>query len=281
MDDISAPALLYHGSKFRLASWCLSYFPSHRTYVEPFGGAAGVLLQKPRAYAEVYNDLDGDVVNFFRVVRDPDLRRQLVENLVMTPYAREEFVAAYETVDDPVERARRLCVRAQMGFGSAGATKPHTGFRSDTARDYGTAQSAWAKYPDRLAAIGRRFVDVLIECRPALDVVKMHDRPDTLSFLDPPYIHSTMQMGSSKKGYRLEMTVDDHAELVDVALGLKGFVALCGYPNPIYDRLVASSWKTVSTPARISAGRGTAVRTEVMWLNPACQAALTVPELLL
>ncbi len=126
---VSKPSMRYHGGKFRVADWIMSHFPPHSTYVEPFGGSAGVMLQKSPVYAEIYNDLDGDVVNYFRVVRDPVLREELVAACVMTPYARAEFHEAYQPTADPVEKARRLLVRASMGFGSAGATKASTGFR--------------------------------------------------------------------------------------------------------------------------------------------------------
>lgn len=134
---ISAPVIRYQGSKFRLASWVTQYFPRHTCYVEPFGGAAGVLMQKPRSYAEVYNDLDGDIVNLFRVLQDPMSWAALFEAVVLTPYARQEFERAWEPAEDPVERARRTIIRAQMGFGSADATKGITGFRIETKREYG------------------------------------------------------------------------------------------------------------------------------------------------
>jgi len=111
MSEVKRPAIRYHGAKFRIAPWVLQHFPPHTCYVEPFGGAAGVLLQKPRAYAEVYNDLDGDVVNFFRVLRDPEQRRELIEACALTPYARDEFDLAWKPTDSPVEQARRLAVR--------------------------------------------------------------------------------------------------------------------------------------------------------------------------
>lgn len=192
--SVTRLALRYHGGKFRLAPWIMSFFPPHGCYVEPFGGAAGVLLQKPRVYAEVYNDLDGDIVNFFRVLRDPGQRQDLIEALRLTPYAREEFEQSYSATDDPLERARRTCVRAAMGFGSAGATKGSTGFRTDTRRKYGTAQHNWAAYPDAVGAIGERFAGVLIEHRDALQVMRAHDGLDTLFFVDPPYVHATRSM---------------------------------------------------------------------------------------
>lgn len=173
-----SPALRYHGAKFRLAPWVMQFFPDHRVYVEPFGGAAGVLLQKTRAYAEVYNDLDDDIANFFRVLRDPAQADELMQQLQLTPYARSEFDLAYEETDQPVERARRTAVRACMGFGSAGATKGITGFRIDTARPYGTAQHLWVRYPSQLAAVIERMQGVLIENRPAIEVMQQHDTPD-------------------------------------------------------------------------------------------------------
>lgn len=271
MSAVTRPALRYHGGKFRLAPWLLQSFPPHGCYVEPFGGAAGVLLRKPRAYAEVYNDLDADIVNFFRVLRDPVLRADLTEACRLTPYARDEFDMAYEPTDDPLERARRTCVRAAMGFGSSGASKAKTGFRTDTRRKYGTAQHNWADYPAALSAIGERFSGVLIENRGAIDVIHDHDGPDTLHFVDPPYVHETRRMRSGG-GYRHELDDDGHRRLLAVLRAVDGMVVLCGYENSIYADL--EGWERRTTVARISGGRGTSLRTEVAWINPACSAAL-------
>ncbi|MES2320150.1 MAG: DNA adenine methylase [Pseudomonadota bacterium] len=279
MDEpITAPVLRYHGAKFRLAPWIMSFFPPHTCYVEPFGGAAGVLLQKERVYAEVYNDLDGTVVNFFRVLRDPHLRAQLIEALVLTPYARAEFEEAWDHTDSQLELARRLCIRAQMGFGSAGATKGHTGFRIDTKREYGTAQHLWSTYPASIAAAGQRLTGVLVENRPAVDVMIQHDAPDTLHFVDPPYMHETRIMTGNRKYYAHEMTDEDHESLLDTLLALEGYVVLSGYSSAMYSERLAG-WQTFTTTSRISAGRGTALRNELVWLNPACSAALELePE---
>src|SRR5690606_17939073 len=103
--------------KWRLAPWIISHFPPHQVYVEPFGGAASVLMQKHRVYAEVYNDLDGEVVNVFRVLRDPDTAARLERALRFTAFARDEYESAYEPCDDPVEQARRTIVKGAMGYG--------------------------------------------------------------------------------------------------------------------------------------------------------------------
>ncbi|TDV54436.1 DNA adenine methylase [Pseudomonas graminis] len=267
---ISAPVIRYHGAKFRLAPWVLQHFPPHTCYVESFGGAAGVLMQKPRSYAEVYNDLDGDIVNLFRTLQDTTTRAALTERLLLTPYSRAEFELSWESTDDPVERARRTIMRAQMGFGSAGATKGVTGFRIDTKRQYGTAQSLWAEYPDSIAEVGRRLAGVLIENRPAIEVITAHDAPTTLHYVDPPYVHDTRYRGASNgRYYRHEMDDAEHRKLLSVLLELEGMVVLSGYPSELYSELLPD-WSCYSTSARICAARGTANRTECIWLNPAC-----------
>ncbi len=270
---VAAPAIRYHGAKFRLAPWIIGKFPPHDRYVEPFGGAAGVLLQKPRCYAEVYNDLDGDVVNFFRVLRDPVLRARLIDACIMTPYARGEFESAWISTEDDVERARRLAVRAQMGFGSAGASKAHTGFRIDMRRKYGTASQLWARFPEAIAAAGLRFEGVMIENRDALEVMRQHDGPDTLHYVDPPYLHSTRKMGSAKRTYRYELSDSDHQQLIEAVHALEGMVVLSGYPSRLYADAL-EDWTLFRTSAQISAGRGADSRTECAWLNPACAAAI-------
>lgn len=270
--SVNAPALRYHGGKFRLAKWIMQFFPAHSIYVESFGGAAGVLLQKPRSYSEVYNDLDSCVVNFFEVLRDPELRSQLIEAIAMTPYARVEFERAWIPTDDRIESARRLCIRAQMGFGSAGATKGNTGFRIDTRRKYGTAPQLWAAYPRALAAAGGRLEGVMIENRPAIDVLLSQDGVDSLHYVDPPYMHELRVM-RGHGNYRHELTAEQHLELIEVLRSLSGMVVLSGYPSQAYDDALPG-WMRFHRQARISAGRGASTRTECVWINAACRAAL-------
>lgn len=269
------PALRYHGAKFRLAPWVMSFFPAHACYVEPYGGAAGVLLQKQPSYSEVYNDLDGDVVNFFRVLQCPEQRAKLIERVILTPYSRAEFEKAWEPCSTPIERARRLAIRSMMGFGSAGATRGVTGFRIDSKREYGTNPSLWQRYPLAIAEAGQRLLGVLIENRTALRVMADHDAPSTLHFVDPPYLHATRdaQSGGLSKAYRHEMSDLQHAELLEAVCALTGMVVLCGYESELYDKHL-SGWTRHTTSARIAGARGTSIRTEVVWLNPACAARL-------
>ncbi|HWW99624.1 DNA adenine methylase [Collimonas sp.] len=277
MSAPSRPVLRYHGGKFRLAPWLINFFPAHRVYVEPFGGAASVLLQKERSYAEVYNDLDGEIVNLFRVLQNPGQSAKLVELLRLTPYARAEFDLAWQPAADPVETARRTVIRAQMGFGSAGATKGSSGFRIDTARRYSTAMMDWERYPACLPPIIERLKGVQLENRPALDVIRSQDKEDALFYVDPPYLHDTRVMQGSTRYYRHEMTNDDHVELLSLLSEVRGMVVLNGYPSQLYDDALPG-WVKHSVSARASANRGTTLRTEVVWLNPACVAALAAEE---
>ena len=262
------PALRYHGGKWMLAPWIISHLPAHRVYTEVYGGAASVLLRKPRSHAEVYNDLDGQVVNLFRVLQNMDSYNELIRLCSLTPFAREEFRVAYEPTDDPVERARRLIVRSFMGFGSDSATSHRTGFRANSNRSGTTPAHDWANYPTALTAIIERFQSVIIENREATDVLLQHDAPATLHYVDPPYVHDTRVRGR-RKNYRFKMSDNDHRALAEVLRGLQGMVVLSGYPSELYGELFGD-WKSVSRPALAD---GALPRTEMLWLNPAAMVA--------
>lgn len=267
------PIMRYHGGKWRLAKWLISHFPAHRVYVEPFGGAASVLLQKTRSFAEVYNDLDGQIVNVFRVMQSPEQRDRLIEMLKFTPYARAEFALAWEETSDPVESARRTIIRAQMGFGSAGATRGTTGFRANarTKNRYTNEVSDWLKYKESLPSCIDRLSHVQLENKPALEVIRINDADDTLFYIDPPYMHDTRVMRGSY--YRHEMNDSDHAFLLAQLLNCKGMVLLNGYDSDLYNNALVG-WSKFTKQSRIAANRGTKLKEEVIWLNKACADAL-------
>lgn len=267
-ESVKHPAIRYHGGKFRLASWIIPQMPEHICYVEPFGGAAGVLLQKPRSYAEVYNDLDGEVVNLFRVLRDPEMNQRLRDACALTPYSRDEFCAAREVVTESVERARRMVVRACMGFGSASGIGGNSGFRSDSKRKYATAAHLWEHYPENLSAVCQRLQGVIIENKDALAVMRAHDAKTTLHYIDPPYVPETRVQGN--RYYNHEMTVEGHEQLLAVARTMTGMVMISGYDTDVYNDMLVG-WQKMEKSSRISAGRGTKVRTECLWSNPAAQ----------
>lgn len=166
MLKIPRPVMRYHGGKWRLASWVISHFPPHRCYVEPFGGAASVLLKKPRSFAEIYNDLDDDIVNVFRILRDPEQAALLKKNCELTPFARTEFLGAYTETREPLEKARRILTRSWMGHGASGVRKHRTGFRVNPHRQRTTAAGDWMGWPRAIEAFTERLRGVVIEMRP-------------------------------------------------------------------------------------------------------------------
>ncbi|EHV5556830.1 DNA adenine methylase [Vibrio parahaemolyticus] len=270
---LHTPVLRYHGGKYRLSKWLYEFFPNHKTYVEPFGGAASVLLRKERSHGEVYNDLDKDIFNLFNVLRDRESSSRLIELCHLTPYSRDEFKLAYEFTEDPIERARRTIVRSAMGFGSGAATGHSTGFRCEASRKYNTSAHCWAKYPPVLKYVNERLQGVNIENRPAIDCMVKHDSFDTLHYVDPPYLHDTRTINSSGSVYRHEMDVGDHEKLLSTLISLDGSVVLSGYNSEMYNDYLVG-WKREEKRSRISAGRGTGIRTECVWINNRCDAVL-------
>lgn len=267
------PVLRYFGGKWILAPWIIEHFPPHKVYCEPFGGAASVLMRKPRSYAEVYNDLDGRIVGLFRVLQDTATAAELERRLNLTPFARDEFDLAYEPAPDQVDEARRLIIRAFMGFGSDGHNMANgkTGFRANSNRSGTTPAHDWTNWPENIKAFTARLAGVVIENRDAKEVMAQHDAPNTLHFVDPPYVHETR---GAKHSYVFEMTNEQHEELCAFLPTLQGMVILCGYHNPIYDRM---GWETRTREAHANGARD---RVEVLWLNPAAVAAQAQGRLL-
>lgn len=269
MFAVTRPILRYHGGKWLLAPWIISQMPEHRIYVEPFGGAASVLLRKPRSYADVYNELDPEIVNVFRVLRDAHSAARLLAMVIDTPFAREEFELSYEATPDEVEQARRTLVRSFMGFGSAAASGEKTGFRANSSRSGTTPAMDWRHIGDALPFWCHRLRGVVIENRPASDVMLQHDTPQTLHFVDPPYVFETRNANNAfKERYRHEMTDDAHRDLATVLQGLKGMVMLSGYRCDLYNSLY-DGWERME---RKSLADGARPRVECLWFNAAASA---------
>lgn len=270
------PILRYHGGKWKLAPWILSHFPDHRIYVEPYGGAASVLMRKPRSYGEVYNDLDGEVVNLFQVLRDPILSNNLVRLLYLTPFAKDEFYSAYESSDDPVEQARRTVFRSFAGFGSGAASGHQTGFRSNSNRSGTTPAHDWANFPDCLQKTVARLRGIVIENKNALELIDQHDTSKTLFYLDPPYPLETRMPGAHYAGvYRHEMDDNDHRCLADVLHNIKGMAVVSGYSCALYDEELYPDWHREERNAYADCALE---RTEVLWISPRTIKALNKPK---
>ncbi|RAP39664.1 hypothetical protein BYZ73_19280 [Rhodovulum viride] len=247
----------YHGGKVRLAEKIIGLFPAHDCYVEPFGGGAAVLLAKPRARLEVYNDLDGDMVALFRVLRDRP--EALATAVALTPFAREEHGAAYSETRDDLERARRVLIRSHFGHGSSGIHRA-TGFRAAGLRAGTLPVHGWAALPKTIRDAAERMRGVVIECRPAMQVMQAHDGPQTVHYVDPPYLPETRDQG---RDYRHEMARQDHCDLLTALHSLRGSVVLSGYASPLYDDAL-HDWRRVEIKTRADRA---AERTEVLWCN--------------
>ncbi|HEV2540219.1 MAG TPA: DNA adenine methylase [Frateuria sp.] len=262
---VTRPIVRYHGGKWKLAPWIIANLPPHRIYVEPFGGGGSVLLRKPRSYAEVYNDLDGEIVNVFRVMRDRGA--ELREAIRLTPFSRAEFAASYIADCNPLEQARRTILRSFQGFGSAAACGELSGFRANSNRSGTTPAHDWANYADAVEALIERLRGVVIEQRDAMAVMVHQDGPETLHYVDPPYVHSTrstkVNHDLARKSYKHELTDQQHEALASGLKLLDGAVVLSGYASELYCDLYAG-WRRVE---RVAHADGARERIECLWLN--------------
>jgi DNA adenine methylase len=259
-----------------MASKLVPLFPEHRTYLEVFGGGGSMLFTKAPSPVEVYNDLDADLVNLFRVLRDPKLFPDFYNRAWLSPYSREEYDFCRQHLNDdpdPVERARRFFVLARFSFSGI----PGNSFGINiTASSRGMVEkaSSYRNVLCYLPLIAERLSMVEIECRDFRRVLSLYDTEQTFAYLDPPYVPSTRKSGA----YRCEMTLEDHQELVELLRNLKGKAMLSGYPNELYDSLGwrRFEWETNCFAAgrtRVSGlqGQGKArekqKRVECVWVN--------------
>lgn len=265
--EVSAPRrpiVRYHGGKWKLADWIIGHFPKHKVYVEPFGGGASVLLKKPRSYAEIYNDLDGEISNVFQMMRDRG--EELKRAIELTPFSRMEFMKSYEPTDDPLEWARRTIARSFMGFGSAAVCGESTGFRSNSNRLGTTPAQDWRNYPMHIPSFIERLMGVVIETKDAVGVMLKHDGEETLHYVDPPYVHSTRHKRiSSRRGgvYKYEMDDSEHRRLAEVLNSLRGTVILSGYRCDLYDEIYGD-WERVDKNTHADGARD---RVESLYLS--------------
>lgn len=224
-------------------------------------------MRKPPSYAEVWNDLDDAAVNLFRILRS-DEAGELVRRLRLTPFARTEFDETSKPLpDDPMEKARHLVVRSFMGFGS-NAHGRSTGFRSNSNRSGTTPAHDWTNYPDALVQVIDRLAGVVIENKDALKLMAQQDGPETLFYVDPPYVWSTR--GDESPDYVHEMDDGQHSDLLAFLPTLEGMVVLSGYPNAMYDAALPT-WLRVEREALADGARK---RTEVLWINQSARAAV-------
>lgn len=249
--------LKYPGAKNRLAEWICNYIPKHDVYLEPYAGSLAVFFAKQPVRIETLNDLDGNVVNYFRVIRDKP--QELIEKLSLTPYARGEYNTAFEQskTDSEVEMARKFAVRCWQGFGCSNLYK--NGFRSSQQGNSPHTTKEWRELPERLQAANERLKNAQIENLPAVELIKRYNTPDVFMYVDPPYLHGTRK----NYLYRYEMENTEHVELLEILAGHPGKVLLSGYDNDLYNSYL-SGWKKVQKKTQAEAGLP---RTETLWMN--------------
>lgn len=251
------PPFAYYGGKTRIAPRIAALLPKHRHYVEPFAGGLSVLLAKRPSPVETVNDLDGDLMNFWRVLRDrPD---DLARACTLTPHSRAEHQAAYEPVTDEVEQARRLWVLLSQG---RNAITTRTGWRMSPQTT--AVGNTLLGYAGRMGDLAERLSRVGLECRPAMEVIATYGvHADTCLYVDPPYLAEVR----ARTGYRCEMpTREQHGELLESLLGCRAAVVLSGYASDFYaERL--DGWHAVDIRAVTAQGGDSRGRTEVLWSN--------------
>jgi DNA adenine methylase len=259
------PPFSYYGGKNTIAARIVAVLPAHGHYVEAFAGSLAVLLAKPPSGMETINDLDENIVRFWRVLRDrPD---DLTRACALTPHSRAEHAASLDlTAVDDLEAARRVWVRLTQG--RSGSMRP-TGWRTyqDPAGSSTSMPGYLAGYTYRIPPAARRLAGVSLECRPAIDVIETYGKhPDVLIYADPPYLYGTRTGGAH---YRHEMgRQEQHQELADALLACRSAVVLSGYAHPLYDGLYAD-WDRMEIPTFTGNGgdRRQGGRVEVLWSN--------------
>ena len=256
----------WYGGKFSHLDWLLPLLPETIHYCEPFGGSAAVLINRNPSPVETYNDLDGEVVNFFRVLRQQ--KNDLIEAIGLTPFSREEFELAIADSNEhltDLERARRFFVRARQvrtGLAQKASSGRWANCLLTSRAGMAGAVSRWLGSVEGLSEIAQRLLRVQIEHDNALNVIQRYDSNETLFYCDPPYPHESR---GDKNAYAFEMTDEDHQTLADALHSVTGMVAISGYRCDLFDRLY-KDWRCIEADAKIAHSVKT-LRKEALWIN--------------
>ncbi|MEM7532578.1 MAG: DNA adenine methylase [Chloroflexota bacterium] len=263
----------WYGGKFSHLDWLLPLLPSTTHYCEPFGGSAAVLTNRTPSPVETYNDIDGELANFFRVLRNE--KEALLEHIGLTPFSREELRIAVGPVSDELsdmERARRFFVRARQvrtGLAQTASEGRWAHCKLTSRAGMAGAVSRWLGSVEGLSEIAQRLLRVQIENAPAIETIKRYDSPETLFYCDPPYVHASR---SDTNAYAFEMTDDEHRALASVLRSAQGKVAISGYHCDLMDELYGD-WGFIEAPVKKAHSTNTGSsakkqnRVEVLWVN--------------
>lgn len=250
--------LQYPGGKRRLAPWIVGHMPAHHSYLEPFFGGGAVLFEKQPARIETVNDLDVEVVNFFRVIQNPQSREKLTEQLIYTPYARQVYDGAFREAGEPVEQAAYFVIRSMQSHGFRVTGK--CGWKKDVhGREAAYAVRYWNELPECLAEMAIRLKGVQIENRPALELIRAFNYSNVLIYCDPPYVLSTR----GRQQYRYEMSDAEHEEMLKALCESRAMVMLSGYDCDLYETYL-NGWRKEQIAARAQNNHR---RTETLWMN--------------
>jgi len=256
----------WYGGKYSHLKWLLPLLVKCHHYCEPFAGSAAVLLNRKPSPVETYNDMDGEVVNFFRVLRNQTSR--LKKAIALTPFSREEFYKAIngegESLSD-LERARRFYIRARQartGLAQTASLGRWANCKKTSRSGMSGVVSRWLGGVEMLDDIAERLLRVQIENRPGIEVIELYDDKDTFFYCDPPYPHESR---GDSKAYLYEMTEEEHEDLADALHKIKGKAAVSGYRCALMDRLY-KDWKRHDAPSkRCHSVKKT--RQEALWTN--------------
>lgn len=257
----------WYGGKFSHLNWLLPLLPKCHHYCEPFAGSAAVLLNREPSPVETFNDIDGEVANFFRVLRDR--RELLIERIGLTPFSREEFYHSVSknpaSFQDGVERARLFYVRARQartGLAQTASLGRWANCKNTSRAGMSGVVSRWLGAVEDLPEIALRLLRVQIENRPATEVIRLYDDRDTLFYCDPPYVHTSR---TDRKAYGYEMSDAEHKELAYCLMRCQGKVAISGYRCQLMDELY-KGWKRIDAPEKICHSVKKR-RSEALWVN--------------
>jgi DNA adenine methylase len=265
VNTMAVPILKYPGSKWMLANWIIRHMPKHQIYLEPFFGSGAILFNKKPSKTETINDIDGNVTNLFRVIREQP--EELARLVYFTPWARDEYIPfltshndseSFIKTDNDLEDARRFLVRCWMAFN--GATSDRTGWASDVAgKERSGPTRRWNRVPEQIIRVADRLKLVQIENQPAVKLIERYRSEETLIYADPPYVSSSR----NSRAYKFEMSDNDHLELLEALDNHPGPVLLSGYASELYDNRL-KHWRRETATGR---AMGYKKREEVLWIN--------------
>lgn len=253
--------LKYPGAKWRIAEWIIENMPEHHSYVEPFFGSGAVFFNKPLSNIETINDLDGEIVNFFEVIRD--IPKELATKIYMTPYARAAYESAYEQLNkinnSKLNRALNFCIKINMSYGHRCNSK--VGWKSDVqGRERAYTLRAWNKLPDIIMEAALRLKETQIEKGSAIEVIRRFNNPRCLIYCDPPYL---LEARNVSKQYNYEMSNKDHEDLLNTIIESKSKIIISGYDSDLYNDAL-KGWRKKTGYSLTQSMRKAK---EVLWMN--------------